>query len=181
MQDFYCNKRFDISFTDFHKLVKLVLPTNYSSKETRGIYKRDYMPCNIIELTNDKQEFIANIYCWLGQRGLTVLTDTQFSTSICLEVLKEVKQNPEDFKSLSFNIIDESKFIEILSKEYLIYKQTNSSNHTSKYIIKEYNGDEVQVDFFYEPDSLRVAGAATSLLTYILLSIDKLKNSSEVS
>ena len=77
MLDFYCNKRFDISFSDFHKLIKIILPSDYTSIETRGIYKIDYMPCNIIQL---KQEdtVIANIYCWLGQKGLTVLANNPF-------------------------------------------------------------------------------------------------------
>lgn len=180
MQNFYCNKRFDISFSDLHRLVKLCLPTDYESRETRGMYKREYQPCNIIAIKQknmiDSPEY--NIYCWLGQKGLTVLADSEFAVSICLEVLQEVKQNAEDYKVFSFE--KSSKTIEqaiiqsiIDEKTILVYEQVNSSNNTSKYIVKEYNGDEVALDFFYEPNCIRLSGAVTSLLTLTKLIIEK--------
>ena len=179
MLDFYCNKRFDISFSDFHKLIKIILPSDYTSIETRGIYKIDYMPCNIIQL---KQEdtVIANIYCWLGQKGLTVLANNPFAVSLCIEALKEVKQNPEDYRVLSSEMINELETINELSedKSLLIYKQLNSSEKTSKYIIKEYNGDEVLLEFYYDPDTVRLSGAVTSLFTLVQLRIEtKIKQS----
>lgn len=181
--NFYCNKRFDISFSDFHKLIKICLPSNYQSRETRGTYKLEYQPCNIIEIYEPLQNnmHVANIYSWLGQKGLTILTDNELTVSLCLEALKNVKQNPEDYRTQSFKIIDESKLIdnEELKENYLIYKQLNSSNDTSKYIIKEYNGDTVQVDFFYNPDSIRLSGAVTSLFTLVQLIIEKYQNKSE--
>lgn len=183
MLGFYCNKRFDISFSDFHKLIKLILPTNYESRETRGIYKNEYQPCSIIAIRqkNDINSTEQNIYCWLGQKGLTVLSDNEFCVSLCLEVLKEVKQNPEDYKVLSYDneIIKEQELIELLSNTYSIYKQTNSSKTTSKYIIRENNNDEVQLDFYYEPFSVRLSGALTSLLTYVQLAIEKIQNKSQ--
>lgn len=174
MLDFYCNKRFDISFTDLHKLIKLVLPTNYTSEELRGIYRRDYMPCNIISLKNKDTSDTYNIYCWLGKNGLTVLADTEIAVSIVTEVLKEVKQNAEDYKMLTFDIVDENELINLLKEDYLIYKQMNSSENTSKYVIREYNNDEILLEFFYNPDFIRLSGAQTSLLTYVQLSINKL-------
>lgn len=179
MLDFYCNKRFDISFEDFHKLIKLVLPSTYGSKETRGIYKVEYQPCNIIELFDKNQNnmHIACIYCWLGQKGLTVLADTPLTVSLCVEVCKEIKQNPEDWKSLSYPLIDEQLIIdELLLNNLLIYKQINAKNDTNKLIIKEYNNDECSLEFFKNPDSLRLSGAYTSLLTSIQLIIQKILN-----
>lgn len=178
MIDFYCNKRFDISFSDFHRLIRVILPSELTSKETRGIYKRDYMPCNIIELTNVSNEHVGNIYCWLGQKGLTVLADNALTVSLCLEATKEIKQNPEDFKVLSYQTIDETKLTNKLMTEQTIrlYKQLNASEKTSKYIIKENNGDEVLLDFYYDPDSVRLSGAITSLFTLVQLSIENLLN-----
>lgn len=183
MQKFYCNKRFDISFSDFHKLVKLILPSTYSSKESRGIYKKDYVPCNILTIVDNSTDYSYNIYCWLGKKGLTILADTEFATSICIEVLKEVKQNAEDYRMQSFDIVDEVKLIEQIKQDYLVYHQLNSSYNTSKYIIKEYNNDEVTLEFFYEPekqdaDSVRLQGAMSSLFTYVQLLINKLLNDS---
>lgn len=184
--DFYCNKRFDISFSDFHRLIKLILPTDYFSEETRGIYKRDYQPCNIIELYqrgSDLAGKVANIYCWLGQKGLTVLADNAIGASICLEVLKNVKQNPEDFRMLSYTyctdsqdyIDKENQIINAIAsdKSILIYKQIYDNAEIHKYIIREYNGDEVQLDFHYEQKTLRLSGAVTSLFTLVQLSIAK--------
>jgi hypothetical protein len=186
--NFYCNKRFDISFSDFHKLIKVVLPSDYISKETRGIYKQDYMPCNIIEIsmkdteTNRQKEDFENkyyIYCWLGQKGLTILADNALTVSLCIEVLKEVKQNPEDYRMLGYKSIDETTLIDNFSKDYLVYKQLNSSNDCSKYVIKELNGDEVQIDFYYNPDSLRLSGALSSLFSLVQLTIEKYQNKAE--
>lgn len=179
MLDFYCNKRFDISFSDFHKLLKIVLPSNYKSYETRGTYKIDYMPCNIIEVyeeTNNQKLHIGNIYCWLGQKGLTILSDKKETVSLCIETTKEIKQNPEDYKVLSYQLVDESKLIDKLMTEQsiLIYKQMNSSIDTSKYIIKEYNNDEVLLELYKNPDSTRLSGAITSLFTLVQLSIEQL-------
>lgn len=178
MKDFYCNKRFDISFSDFHKLIKVCLPSNYQSRETRGIYKREYQPCNIIEIYEPLQNnmHVANIYCWLGQKGLTVLTDSAISASLCIETLKNVKQNAEDYKILTFDMIDVEEFKQMFLKDYLLYVQLNSSEKTKKFVIKEYNGDEVQVDFYYDPDMVRLSGATTSLFTLVQLSIEKLLN-----
>lgn len=179
MQNFYCNKRYDISFSDFHKLIRICLPSNLMTRETRGIYKKEYTPCNIIEIyDNTKVQHVANIYSWLGAKGLTVLADTELAVSLCLEVLKEVKQNPEDYKVLSLSMIDESILVnhEELKKDCMIYKQVNSSDNTSKYIIREYNGDEVLVDFYYNPDAVRLSGSVTSLLTTVQLIIEKASN-----
>lgn len=180
MQNFYCNKRYDISFSDFHKLIRICLPSNLTTRETRGIYKKEYTPCNIIEIYEPLQNnmHVANIYSWLGAKGLTVLADTELAVSLCLEVLKEVKQNPEDYKVLSLSMIDESILInhEELKKDCMIYKQVNSSDNTSKYIIREYNGDEVLVDFYYNPDAVRLSGSVTSLLTTVQLIIEKASN-----
>lgn len=187
MQNFYCNKRFDISFTDFFKMIKLVLPASYDITESRGFYRQDYMPCNIIEIRQVSDEtttIIAQIYCWLGQKGLTVLADTELGCSLCIEVLKNVKQNPEDYKVLNFDIIDRQKLIDNdeLKKNYLVYEQINSSENTKKYLIKEYNGDEVQLDFYYDPDYIRLSGAVSSLFTYVQLLIEtKLESKSENS
>ena len=138
-KNFFCNKRYDISFADFSKMVKLVLPTNYECCEKRGIYKRDYMPCNIIELKNKSTCETFNIYSWLGQKGLTILADTEFATSICIEILSNVKQNPEDYAMLQFDLIDENTLINEIKSEFLVYHQINSSENTSKYIIKEHH------------------------------------------
>ena len=177
MQSFFCNKRYDISFSDFTKLVKLIIPTNYELLETRGIYKKDYCPCNIIILTNNDTNEQNLIYCWLGQKGLTVLANNEFTTSICIEILKNVKQNPEDYKMMSFQCVDEQLLINELKQAYLIYHQINSSNDTSKYIIKEYNNDECSIEFYKNPDELRIYGAQSSLLIFIQLSIEKILNS----
>lgn len=182
MQNFYCNKRFDISFEDFHKLIKLVLPTDYVSNESRGIYKKEYQPCNIIDIYHKYDINIAHsfIYCWLGRRGLTVLADTSLAASICLEVCKEIKQNAEDWKMLSYPLIDEDELINSLaSKNLLLYKLLNTQNNTSKWIIKEYNNDECTLEFFKNPDSLRVSGAFTSLLSLVQISINKILNNSD--
>lgn len=180
MLEFYCNKRFDISFSNFHKLIKLILPTNYESIETRGTYRIDYMPCNIIEVYKKQteqtsREHIGNIYCWLGQKGLTVLSDRAETVSLCIEATKEIKQNPEDYRVLSYPLIDEQSLIDKLSNDdnaLLVYKQLNSSNDTSKYIIKEYNNDEVLLEFYRTPDSVRLSGAITSLFTLVQLAIE---------
>lgn len=179
MIDFFCAKRFDISFSDLHKLIKLILPSDYITKETVGLYKNEYQPCSIIEVyqvdsTQQTNLLIGSIYCWLGRRGLTVLTNTEFTVNLCTNVLKEVKQNSEDYKVLSFPLLDEQTFIDALDKSYMIYKQLNSSEQTERYIIRESNNDEVIAEFFRQPDSLRVSGNMTSLLTYITLTIDKL-------
>ena len=175
--NFFCNKRYDISFSDFCKLIKLVLPTNYKSNESRGFYKKDYVPCNILTLINkDDEEIYYNIYCWLGNKGLTVLADNEFTVSLCIEVLKNVKQNAEDYKILNYALVDENKLIDMLKNDYLIYHQINSNENTSKYIIKEYNNDESLLEFYYNPDMIRLSGAQSSLLTYIQLSIEKLFN-----
>ena len=184
MLEFYCNKRFDISFSDFHKLIKLILPTNYESIETRGVYRIDYMPCNIIEVYKKQteqtsREHIGNIYCWLGQKGLTGLAKDEFSCSLCIEVLKNIKQNPEDYKILNYTIVDENKLIDLLKENYLVYHQLNSHDNTSKYIIKEYNNDECSIEFYFNPDDLRIYGAQSSLMTYVQLSIEKLLNESK--
>lgn len=173
-KNFFCNKRYDISFADFSKMVRLILPTNYECCEKRGIYKRDYMPCNIIELKNKSTCETFNIYSWLGQKGLTILADTEFATSICIEILSNVKQNPEDYAMLQFDLIDENTLIDEIKSEFLVYHQINSSENTSKYIIKEYNNDECSLEFFYNPDCLRLYGARTSLFVFVQLAIDKL-------
>lgn len=184
MQTFYCNKRFDISFVDFHKMIKLILPSDYRTIETRGFYRQEYQPCNIIEI-KQADETVANIYCWLGQKGLTVLADTELACSLCIEVLKNVKQNPEDYKVLSFDMISRKKLLidnDELRKNYIMYEQINSSDNTHKYLIKEYNGDEVELAFYYEPDSIRLSGAVSSLFTYVQLLIEtNLKSISENS
>lgn len=179
MLEFYCNKRFDISFSDFHKLLKVILPTNYKSYETRGTYKIDYMPCNIIEIyeeTENSKDFIGNIYCWLGQKGLTILSDNPKTVSLCIEVTKELKQNPDDYKILTYPLVDEFKLIDDLSKNQslLVYKQINNSINTSKYIIREFNNDEVLLDFYISPDSIRLSGSVTSLFTLVKLSIEQM-------
>lgn len=180
MQNFFCNKRYDISFTDFSKLIKLILPTDYYLTEARGIYKQDYMPCNIITVTNRENLLEQyNIYCWLGQKGLTVLAKEEFSCSLCIEVLKNIKQNPEDYKILNYTIVDENKLIDLLKENYLVYHQLNSRDNTSKYIIKEYNNDECSIEFYFNPDDLRIYGAQSSLMTYVQLSIEKLLNESK--
>ena len=182
MNSFYCNKRFDISFSNFHKLIKICLPTTYITKETRGIYKQDYMPCNIIEIyDSNTNNLVANIYCWLGQKGLTVLANDELSVSLCIEVLKDIKQNPEEFKILEFKLINSSIILDndMLKTNYLIYKQLNTSDNCEKYVIKEYNGDEVQVDFYYSPDSLKLSGSQSSLFSIVQLIIEKYLNNSE--
>lgn len=190
MNSFFCNKRYDISFIDFYKLIKLCLPSNYEAKDTRGLYKSDYQPCNIIAIrdisTIDKPE--EQIYCWLGQKGLTVLADTELTVSLCIEVLKNVQQNPEDYRVLSYSLADYNKTIDDflltesesfyknteLVNNYLIYKLIN--NDTNKFLIREYNGDEVEVSFYKDPDSIRLSGAITSLFTYVQLLIEKYLN-----
>lgn len=183
MTNFFCNKRYDISFSDFYKLITLCLPNNYEIRETRGLYKSDYQPCNIIAIKQKNNIEIPEeqIYCWLGQKGLTVLANTELTVSLCAEVLKNVKQNPEDYKVLTFNIIDKQQLLNNtdLLKDYIIYEQINSSDNTHKYLIKEYNGDEVQLDFYYEPDSIRLSGAVSSLFIFVQLLIEKLSNISE--
>lgn len=184
--DFYCNKRFDISFSDFHKLIKLVLPTDYFSQENRGVYKKEYHPCNIIEIfqkSSDLAGKVASIYCWLGQKGLTVLSDNSIGASFCLEVLKEVKQNPEEFRMLSYQfatkeqdwVDQENKFIASIRSidSILVYRQIDDGAEVQKYIIREYNGDEVQLDFYPESLTMRLSGAVTSLFTLVQLSITK--------
>lgn len=179
MNDFFCNKRYDISFLDFYRMIKLCLPSNYEARDTRGLYKSDYQPCNIIAIKQkdciDKPE--EQIYCWLGQKGLTVLADTTLTVSLCIEVLKNVQQNPDDYKVLSYDTDklkpDCIETNEDLYKSYLVYKQINANDNTTKYLIREYNGDEVQIDFFSNPDSLRLSGAITSLFTYVQLLIEK--------
>ena len=77
-------------------------------------------------------------------------------------------------------MINELETINELSedKSLLIYKQLNSSEKTSKYIIKEYNGDEVLLEFYYDPDTVRLSGAVTSLFTLVQLRIEtKIKQS----
>lgn len=184
MKDFFCSKRYDINFSDLHKLIKLILPETYITKNTRGIYKNEYQPCNIIEIykqlnNSDDTEYTGSIYCWLGRRGLTVLTNTEFTVSLCIEVLKEVKQNAEDYKVLSYDHIDEDELCSALSKAdvtFRLYKQMNASEDTSRLIIKEYTNDEVLLEFFKNPDLLRVSGDTTSLLSYVVLTIEKLLN-----
>ena len=68
MMNFFCNKRYDISFSDFYKLVALCLPNNYEMRETRGLYKSEYQPCNIIAIKqkNNIEKPEEQIYCWLG-------------------------------------------------------------------------------------------------------------------
>lgn len=187
MNSFFCNKRYDISFLDFYKLIKLCLPSNYEARDTRGLYKSDYQPCNIIAIKTkdnlDKPE--EQIYCWLGQKGLTVLADTELTVSLCIEVLKNVQQNPDDYKVLNFDFtehnIDIEQFLQDnpiikepeLVKNYLIYRLTNNQDNTDKFLIREYNGDEVEVNFYRNPDSLRLSGAITSLFTYVQLLIEK--------
>lgn len=180
MIDFFCAKRFDISFSELHKLIKLVLPSDYTTKETIGIYKNEYQPCSIIEVYStieQSEKFIGGIYCWLGRRGLTVLSNTEFTVNLCTNVLKEVKQNAEDYKILSYPLLDEQTVISALDKSFMIYHQLNSSENTQRYIIRESNNDEVVIEFFKQPDSMRVSGDMNSLLTYITLTIDKLLSS----
>ena len=62
---------------------------------------------------------------------------------------------------------------------YLVYHQLNSHDNTSKYIIKEYNNDECSIEFYFNPDDLRIYGAQSSLMTYVQLSIEKLLNESK--
>lgn len=184
MTSFFCNKRYDISFIDFYKLIKLCLPSNYEARDTRGLYKSEYQPCNIIAIKDTsnltKQE--EQIYCWLGQKGLTVLADTELTVSLCIEVLKNVQQNPDDYKVLNYTLIDFKTNIDKLlpimtNKElihsYLVYKLTNNTNDTDKYLIREYNGDEVEISFYRNPESLRISGAITSLFTFVQLLIEK--------
>lgn len=187
-QFFFCKKRYDISFSDFYKLIQVVLPTNLIVRETRGIYRQEYQPCNIIELYNKtdlpqpytSEQYIASIYSWLGRRGLTVLADTYITTSLCKEVLKEVKQNPEDFATYSFPLLDENKLISQIDSQYRIFKQLNTSDGINKYIIKEYVGDEVNLEFFEESNTTRLYGDTSSLLNYVLLLINNfMKNKSE--
>ena len=186
--NFFCNKRYDISFSDFHKLIQLILPTTIISRETRGIYRQEYQPCNIIELYNKtdlqqpyaSDQYIASIYSWLGRRGLTVLADTSLTTSLCREVLKEVKQNPEDFATYSFPLLDELQLISTIDNQYRIFKQVNTSDDISKYIIKEYVGDEANLEFFKNSNTTRLYGDTSSLLSYMLLLINSfMKNNSE--
>lgn len=183
MNDFFCNKRYNIGFSDFYKLIELCKPTNYDIRETRGLYRSDYQPCNIILLNNKDKESIEpeqQIYCWLGQKGLTVLANTELTVSLCIEVLKNIQQNPEDYKVLAYDTdkikpecIEQS---EELCKNYLVYKQTNSTDGTIKYLIREYNGDEVQVDFYTNPDTCRISGAVSSLFTFVQILIEKYLN-----
>lgn len=184
MTNFFCNKRYDISFSDFYKLINLCLPNNYEIRETRGLYKSDYQPCNIIAIKQKNNIEIPEeqIYCWLGQKGLTVLANTELTVSLCTEVLKNVKQNPEDYRVLTFDMISRKRLLidnDELKKNYIIYEQINSSDNTNKYLIKEYNGDEVQLDFYYDPDYIRLSGAISSLFTFVQLLIEKYSNKSE--
>ena len=59
----------------------------------------------------------------------------------------------------------------------MIYHQLNSSENAQRYIIRESNNDEVVIEFFKQPDSMRVSGDMNSLLTYVTLTIDKLLSS----
>ena len=60
-----------------------------------------------------------------------------------------------------------------------MYKQINSTEDTEKLIVREFNGDEVAIDFYHNPDDLRVSGAESSLFTLIKLIIVKHLNNSE--
>lgn len=187
----FCNKRYDISFIDFYKFIKLCLPNDYIAKDSRGIYRTDYQPCNIITIENRTNPEINKeyIYCWLGQKGLTVLANTELAMSLCLEVLKNVKQNPEDYKVLNYTLsnydIDIDEFFnnnpivqeQDLKNNYLIYQMTNNRDNTNKFLIREYNGDEVEMNLYRNPDSLRLSGAITSLFTYVQLIIERNLNS----
>lgn len=179
MYDFFCNKRYDISFSDFHKLIKLVLPTNYVSRESRGFYKKDYVPCNIIAIKpNDDISNELNIYCWLGSKGLTVLADDELTSQICFEVLKNVKQNPEEHKSdvLMFDEFSCEQMIELIEpkEQYSIFEQKNYYDGLIKYLIKETNGDEVELVIDTIRKSITLSGSNTSLYTFIYIIIDKL-------
>lgn len=184
MTNFFCNKRYDISFEEFYKLIKLCKPTNFDMRETRGLYRSDFQPCNIIALKSNNPQDIDTpeqcIYCWLGQKGLTVLADTELTVSLCIEVLKNIQQNPEDYKILAYEtdkITSETfETDDNLTSNYLVYRQTNSSDDTKKYLVREYNGDEVQVDFYSNPSTIRISGAVSSLLTFVQLLIEKYIN-----
>lgn len=179
MNQFYCNKRFDISFSDFHKLVKICLPTNYESRETRGLYKSEYQPCNIIAIKQKDDVIEQCIYCWLGQKGLTVLADNELTSSICAEALKHVKQNPEEFKMLSYNKVDKNKLLDQLYNDYLVYRQLNNKQNIDTYIIREYNGDEVIIELYDNHDITRLSGGLSSLFTIVQMAIEKLQNKAE--
>lgn len=181
--NFFCNKRYDISFQDFYKLIQLILPSTITSREIRGIYKKEYQPCNVIELfnkTDDIQQtysstnYIASIYSWLGKRGLTVLADTDLTISLCREVLKEIKQNAEDYATYVFPLLDEQTIISSIDAQYRIFKQLNTLEGITKYIIKEYIGDEVNIEFYSKQNLTKLHGDTTSLMTYMTLLISKI-------
>lgn len=186
MNSFFCNKRYDISFSDFYKLIKLILPTEYRAKDSRGLYRTEYQPCSIITIEKiDNPDFNEQIFCWLGQKGLTVLANTELTVSLCIEVLKNVKQNPEDYKVVNFQLTNYETDMDLISlsksiiehneisKNYLVYKQINNQDNIDKYLISEYNGDEVEICLYHDSDSIRLSGAITSLFTYVLLLIKK--------
>ena len=188
MYEFFCNKRYDISFSDFHKMIKLVLPSNYTSRETRGFYRKDYVPCNIIAIRqlNDDTMKEQNIYCWLGAKGLTILADTELTAQISFEVLKNVKQNPEEYKTNDFNFstFNTNEFIELIKPDlqYSTYEQKNYYEGFQKFLVKETNGDEVEIIIDNKRHKISLSGSYTSLYTFILMIIEKiLRSTQEVS
>ena len=180
MYDFFCSKRYDISFQDFHKLIQLVLPTNYQSREFRGFYRKDYMPCNIIGIKQIDESFDNEqcIFCWLGQKGLTVLADKSLTSQICFEVLKNVKQNPEESRNNSFlfNEFNEELFISMIkpSAQYAVFKQMNYYDNLSKFIVREANSDEVEILIDWLRNKITLNGTNCSLYTLIFMIVDKL-------
>lgn len=192
MYNFFCNKRYDVSFSDFHKMIKLVLPTGYASRETRGFYRKDYMPCNIIAIRKEDDSFIdetnklneLNIYCWLGAKGLTVLADNELTAQISFEVLKNIKQNPEEQRNDTFlytNDFEEDTFISMIKPniQYSVFKQMNYFEDRLKFLIKEANSDELEVIVDTIRKTISLSGAYTSLYTFIYMIIDKITRSTQ--
>lgn len=183
MIDFLCQKRFDITFKDFCKLVQTVIPSNYQTRETTGIYKSEYQPCSILEIylkTTELPEanyipanYIASIFCWNGKRGLTVLADNSLTINLSLQVLKNVKQNAEEFVTYTFDLLDEQAILSAIDEQYLIYSQLRTHDSIHKYIIREYVGDEVYLEFYTKDNTTKLYGDTTSLMTYMSLLINK--------